>query len=387
MPLHNFDQIIDRCASRSLKWKTYDEDIIPMWVADMDFKAPEAVIEALQQRIGHGIFGYELPSMGFKETICERMLKLYQWRITPEHIVFLPGIVTGFNLACRAEAKPGDSVITQTPVYPPVLKAPPNQNLKLQTVELVYKKNRANQLHYDIDFEAFEEAIDPTTRLFILCHPQNPTGLEFTRGQLTRLAEICARHKVTICSDEIHCDLLLDDFHHLPLATLAPEIADNSITLMAPSKSYNIPGLGCSFAIIQNQHLRKRYKAAGDGIVPWVNALGLVAAEAAYRHGDEWLSELRKYLTTNRGFLMNYLQENLSQIYTTVPQATYLAWLDCRSAGIDGNPHEFFLKEAKVAFNDGNPFGPDGAGFVRLNFGCPQSRLAEALDRMRLALA
>jgi cystathionine beta-lyase len=253
-------------------------------------------------------------------------------------------------------------------------------------VELLCQRKSPPQLHYEIDFDSFADGINPSTRLFMLCHPQNPTGREFTREELMRLAAICVRNKVLICSDEIHCDLLLDGTRHIPLAALAPEISSQCITLMAPSKTYNIPGLGCSFAIIQNPDLRKRYLAAGEGLLTWVNAMGLVATEAAYRQGEAWLMELQQYLTGNRDFLVSYLEQHLPQLRTTVPEATYLAWLDCRDLGLAVSPHEFFLKEAKVAFNDGVPFGPGGKGFVRLNFGCPRSRLVAALESMREAV-
>lgn len=416
MTEYNFDQLVDRRPSGSLKWKTYDPDVLPLWVADMDFQVPPSILEALKARVDHGIFGYELPSRDLKQIICDRLFRFYRWAVTPEQIVFSPGIVSSFNLACCATADSGESVLSHIPVYPPILKAPTNQKMRLVTAELAHHRE-GQLLHYEIDFEAMHSALCADTRLFILCHPQNPTGIEFSPSDLTRMAEFCFRHNLWICSDEIHCDLLLDGTVHTPLASLSPEIASRTITLMAPSKTYNIPGLGCSFAIISNPEMRRRFRSAAEGILPWVNSLGLAATQAAFQFGDEWLEQLRKYLTANRNLLIESLAEDFPYLHYTSPQATYLAWIDCRQApflaplkpksmnhdtgspvpdpldpkrkpsGLKENPHEFFLKRARVAFNDGAPFGTCGEGFIRLNFGCPRSRLQEALRRMKTASA
>ncbi len=380
---YNFDQLIDRRQTDSLKWREYAADVLPMWVADMDFLAPAPVIQALQERVAHGVFGYALPPKELELVICERLARLYRWAVSPEQILFLPGLVSGINIVCRAFGQPGDGVVVQTPVYPPFLSAPVNHGLTLQIAPLTLIE-QGQIIRYDIDYDAFESTVTPRTKLFILCHPHNPTGYSYRREQLTRLAEICLRHQVIICSDEIHNDLLLGDTPHTPIAALSPDIAQHCITLMAPSKTYNIPGLGCSFAVVQNPELLKCLKVAMTGIVPWINVLGLTAALVAYRDGEEWLTEVRRYLTANRDFLVDYVTANMPTIRTTIPEATYLAWLDCRQAGIEGNPHEFFLQQAKVALNDGATFGTGGEGFVRLNFGCPRSRLAEALERMKL---
>jgi cystathionine beta-lyase len=238
-----------------------------------------------------------------------------------------------------------------------------------------------------IDFDAFEAAITERTRLFILCNPHNPIGRAFRRDELERMAKICLRHNMVICSDEIHCDLLFPESHHVPMATLSPEVADRTITLMAPSKTFNIAGLECSVAIIQNRDLRKKLKAARADCVPEVNIMGYVAALAAYRDGQPWLDELLLYLGANRDVLLQYVQEHLPGIGVSKPEATYLAWLDCRQAGMSDNPHRFFLQKARVALNDGATFGRGGEGFVRLNFGCPRPLLLDALDKMRAALA
>jgi len=383
---YDFDTVIERRGSGSAKWEYYDADVLPLWVADMDFRSPEPVIDALRKRVEHGFFGYDFPTTALRETLCAAMLRRYGWHVLPEQIVFLPSLVTGINAVCRAVAEPGASVIMQTPVYPPFLTAPPNHYLRAISVPLPLHATE-HTISYGVDFDAFEAAIEPSTRLFLLCHPHNPTGVSYSREELARYAEICARHKLIICSDEIHCDLLLGGATHTPLASVSPEISEHTITLMAPSKTFNLPGLKSSFAIVQNADLRKRLEKACEGIVPFVNLFGLTALGVAYRDCDDWLSALRAYLTANRDALATYIAEELPMLRTTVPDATYLAWFDCREAGIEGSPFKFFLEKARVALSDGASFGAGGEGFVRLNFGCPRSLLFEALDRMKKALA
>jgi cystathionine beta-lyase len=380
-----FDQRIERRHTDSIKWQAVDSDVLPMWVADMDFRSPDAVVQALHERVAHGVFGYPAAAAELSEVICDRLERLYYWRVTPEQIVYLPGLVTGLSVVCRAMGAPGEGVVMQTPAYMPFLSAPGNQGLRAQTARLA-AVIEGRTMRYELDDDAFEAAITPETRLFLMCHPHNPIGQEFAPSELSRLAHICLRHNLVICSDEIHGDLMLDEARHTPLAALAPEIAERAITLMAPSKTFNLAGLSCSFAIIQNPELRQRFSKAGEGLVPVLNVLGQTAALAAYRAGDEWLTELRRYLTANRNALLTFVAEQLPALRSTVPQATYLAWLDCRDAGLPSNPAEFFLKEARVALNDGPAFGPGGEGFVRLNFGCPRAQLMEALERMRAAL-
>ncbi|HRY14691.1 MAG: PatB family C-S lyase [Candidatus Competibacteraceae bacterium] len=381
---YNFDQSPCRQGTDSLKWQRYGT-ALPLWVADMDFPAPEPVIAALGDRVAHGVFGYGAPPTALTETLCARMADRYQWTVTPDQIVYLPGLVCGLNVACRAIGEPGDEVLVQTPVYPPFLNAPVNQERRLVTAELT-ATSHDGQLYYTFDDGGFAAAISAKTRLFILCHPHNPVGRVFNLAELNCLANLCERYDLTVCSDEIHCDLMLDGRRHTPLATLGPEIARRCITLMAPSKTFNIPGLGASFAIIQNPELKRRFKQALQGIIPDVNVLGLTAALAAYQHGGDWLRELLAYLAANRDYLVGAVLGHWPGVRVTVPEATYLAWLDCRDADISDNPQRFFLEQAGVALNDGATFGPGGAGFVRLNFGCPRARLAEGLERMQTAL-
>jgi cystathionine beta-lyase len=383
---YDFDQVLERRGSDSVKWGHYGPDVLPMWVADMDFVSPEPILKALQERVAHGVFGYGMIPSSLAEVICERLWCLYQWSVTPKQLLFLPGLVCGLNVVCRAIGQPGDGVLVQTPVYPPFLAAPPAQNRRLQTVELAFSQY-GDRLYYEPDYDALAAAITQDTRLFILCHPHNPVGRLYNTVELGRLAELCDRHELLICSDEVHCELLLDGQAHRPLASLAPEIASRCITLMAPTKTFNLAGLGISFAIIQNSTLRQRLKAAAAGMVPQVNVLGFTAALAAYRECDAWLSALLSYLTANRNYLLAFVRQYLPGVLTPCPEATYLAWLDCRQAGIPGNPQQFFLDRAKVAFNDGATFGLGGEGFVRLNFGCPRALLVEGLERVRRALS
>lgn len=383
--MYNFDDAIERHGSDSIKWQKYPKDVLPLWVADMDFISPPAVLSALQMRVAHGVFGYGGETQHLAALICERLARLYRWQISPEHIVFLPGLVAGLNVMCRAIGNTGDKVLVQTPVYPPFLTAPTNQARQLNIVTLSPRQVAVQQLHYELDLAAFKSALTPDTALFLFCHPHNPVGRLWTAAELTQLAELCLANDVVICSDEIHCDLVLDGRQHVPMASLSPDIADKCITLMAPSKTFNIAGLGCSFAVIQNAQLRQQVKHAAAGIVPEVNILGMVAAIAAYEHGDPWLQDLLRYLARNRDYLQQFVQTQLPDLQATVPEATYLSWLDCRALAQD-NPQQFLLQQARVALNDGVTFGAGGEGFVRLNFGCPRSTLETALVRLKQAL-
>ena len=380
---YDLDTLIDRRHSDSEKWRAYGDGVLPMWVADMDFRSPEPVIRALAERVAHGVFGYGIEPEEMRGILVERLERLYGWKVAPEAILFLPGVVIGFRLACRAVAGPGDGVLVQTPVYPPILRAWRDTGLSRREMELT----RGSDGHYSIDFDAFERAIDPRTRVFILCNPHNPVGRVFRADELQRMAEICLRHGVTVCSDEIHGDLIFSGHRHRPIASLAPEIAEHTVTLMAPSKTFNIAGLHFAFAVVPNAELRARFLAAQGGLVGRPNILDYTAALAAYREGQPWLDEVLAYLEANRDYMVEYVRAKLPGVEVGVPEGTYLGWLDCRGAGIAGNPHKFFLERARVALNDGAEFGPGGEGFVRLNFGCPRALLAEGLERMRAALA
>jgi cystathionine beta-lyase len=374
----DFDTPAERRGTASMKWEKYkDRDVIPMWVADMDFRSPPAVIRAIEQRAADGVFGYTLTPQALNDQVVNMLRQTYDWTVKPEWLVWLPGLVTGLNVACRAVGEDGDDVITAVPVYPPFLSAPGFSRRTLTRVPLKEKDNR-----WQFDFERLEQMITARTRMFILCNPHNPVGRVYTRSELTELAGICLKHNIVICSDEIHCGLILDeDKAHVPTATLDPEVAARIITLMAPSKTFNLPGLGCAFAVISDKTLRRRFKSCMAGIVPRPNVLGYAAAMAAFAECADWHAALLDYLRGNLATIAGVV-EQMAPLSIAPVEATYLAWIDMRDSGLE-NPAKFF-EAAGVGLQDGIEF--DGPGFVRLNFGCPRSLLAKALERMKAAM-
>ncbi len=382
---YDFDRVIDRRSTNSNKWRKYPPDVLPLWVADMDFASPEPVVRALRERVEHGVYGYGFEGPEFAEVFVDRLQKRYGWKVSPEAVVLIPGVIPGFNVACRALTRPGDGLLMQLPVYPPILRAPGNHELTRDEALL----GRDRDGRYAADLDAFRAAIHGRTRAFLLCNPHNPVGRVFTRDELAGMAQICLERDLPIIADEIHCDLLYSGQRHIPMASLGSEIERRTITLMAPSKTFNLAGLKVSVAVIPDVSLRERFTAArGDFVQAQVNIMGYTAAFAAYRDGDAWLGELLRYLEANRDFLADYVRRHLPGISMTPPEGTYLAWLDCRSAGpAAADPFTFFLERAKVALNDGALFGRGGQGFVRLNFGSPRALLTEGLERMRRALA
>jgi cysteine-S-conjugate beta-lyase len=380
----HFDRVVDRRASDSNKWHKFPADVLPLWVADMDFPSPPAVVDALCARVEHGFFGYLREHNELPVVVAERLAKRYGWRVSPEAVVALPGVIAGFNQALRALTSPGDGLLVQTPVYPPILRAAGNHGLRRDEHALT----RGADGRYAVDLETFGASFRDRTRAFLLCNPHNPVGRLYGRTELEGMAAACLRRDVAIVADEIHCDLLLDGRQHVPMASLAPEIEQRTITLMAPSKTFNLPGLKCAVGIVPDAELRQRFVAAGADLVPKINLLGYTAAVAAYREADAWLDELLAYLADNRDFLVEQVRTRLPGVVVAPPEATYLAWLDCRGAApAADDPYTFFLERARVALSDGSAFGPGGAGFVRLNFGCPRTLLAQGLERMRAALA
>ena len=375
----DFQTVIERRNTASLKWDKYKgRDILPLWVADMDFKSPPSVLKALHDRVAHGIFGYAVTPQPLIDVTVSMLLEQYGWQVHPDWLVWLPGLVTGLNVTCRAVGNPGDDVMTAIPIYPPFLSAPLHFQRNVVTVPLACRDGK-----WGFDFDALEKAITPKTRLFMLCNPHNPVGRVFTREELLRIAVICEKYDLIVCADEIHCGMILDpDKFHIPFAVLGKDIQDRTITLMAPSKTFNIAGLGCSFAVISNAKIRQRFVEAMAGIVPRVNVLANTAALAAYQDSSPWLKQL-----------LDCLRENRDRVYAEVSQmkglsichaeATYLSWIDARGSGLE-NPVGFFEK-AGVGLSDGTEFG--SPGFLRLNFGCPRATLDEALKRMKSALS
>jgi cysteine-S-conjugate beta-lyase len=378
MSQFDFDTPINRDNTGSEKWNKYKgRDIIPLWVADMDFRSPPALIQALHDRVEHGVFGYTYPEQELIDTVQAALIRDYAWSIDPDWLVWLPGLVCGLNVLCRAIGEAGDDVVTFTPVYPPFMSAPQLTERTITKVPLKLDEGR-----WVPDFPALEKAITPRTRLLLLCNPHNPVGRAWNRKELLQFFDIAERHDLVIGSDDIHSELILDkDLRHIPIASLAPEIAARSITLLAPSKTYNIPGLGCSFAVISNPGLRSRFKKAMGRLVPHLNLFAYTAAESVYRDGEPWRAALLDYLRGNRDLVEREIAA-LPGLSITHVEATYLAWIDARTTGIE-NPGRFF-EEVGVGLSNGVDF--DAPGFVRLNFGCNRALLEEALQRMRKAL-
>lgn len=382
----DFSSISDRTHTNSVKWRQYPEGVLPVWVADMDFKAPEPILAALRAKLEHGVLGYEFPGKDLLGTVAARMEKLYGWSVDPEAIIPTPGIIAGFNAAAWAICAPGQGILTQPPVYPPFLTVAEKVGLVNQLAPLALEE-QAGRLTYHCDLEVFRKAVhgrNVRTGMFLLCNPHNPTGQAYSRKDLQGMADICLEQGVRIVSDEIHSELLLGETRHIPIATLSKDIERNTITLVAPSKTYNVPGLFCGLAIVPDPGLRAKFQAAADRMIQHVSSLSLIAARVAYSGAcDEWLKALRVQLTANRDWVSRTLRERFPRLACTLPQATYLAWLDCRRLELGGRtPYDFFLERAKVAFNQGDDFGPGGKGFVRFNFGTSPRILQEVVDRI-----
>ncbi len=374
----DFDSVIDRRRSDAEKWAPFrDQDVLPMPVADMDFRSPEPVIDALNARVAHGVFGYPEPQDSLVEAVTDMLAREHGWAVEPEWIVWLNGLVVGIHLFARMHPEQS-GIATVTPIYPPFLFAPGNTGRKLLTVPLLGAEH-----HYAMDFEALESTFaSPDCSSFLLSNPHNPSGRVYTREELDRLAALAEKHDVLICSDEIHSDLILDPTcTHIPFATLSPQAAARTITLMSPSKTFNLAGLKCAFAVIPDARLRRRYTRTTRGVVTELNALGMVACEAAYRHGRPWMHALTDYLRDNRDRVKAHI-DGLPGVTLHDIEATYLAWIDCRGLGLD-NPYQHVLDHG-LALTDGRYF--KGPGHLRLNFGCPRVTLDEGLARLTRAV-
>lgn len=375
---YDFDTPIDRRGTDSIKWAKYagrksvsGEDIIPMWVADMDFAAPPEVIEALQKRIAHGVFGYGHTTPEFTGAIIMAMQRDYGWAVQPEWIVPLSGLVSGLNIAARSIGERGDAIVTATPVYPALFTAPVHMERECVRVPLDETRN------WTWDMAAVEAAHTPKTKGLFLCHPHNPIGRVWSDEELKGIAAYAEKHDLVVVSDEIHCELILEPgLKHRPFAMLSPEIANRTITVMAPSKTYNIPGLGAAFAIIPNATLRRKYQSAMAGIAPHLNILGMAATIAAYEHGAPWRAALLDYLRKNRDLVMTL--DGLKGMKVIKPEATYLAWMDCRQMTMENSLA--FFEEAGIGLSAGTDFGLKG--FLRLNFGCTAAQLKESIRKL-----
>ena len=375
---YDFDRIIDRSNTSSTKWEKYrDQDVLPMWVADTDFAVAPAIQQALIERARHPVYGYTDPPPQLLELLVKRMRDLYGWEIHPRWLLFLPGVVNSMNCACRSIGKPGDPVYVPALVYPHIGNVPSLSGRVSQRVPMCWQQGR---LVLDLDW--LERQQSQRGQLLILCSPQNPGGAVYRRAELERLADIVERQELVICSDDIHCELILDpDRKHIPIASLNPQIEQRSIVLMSPSKTFNLAGLGFSFAIVPNPELRAGMLRARRGMVPYVGLMGYAAAQAAYESGDEWRRQLCAYLAGNRDYLLDAIN-SIPGLSAGPVEATYLAWIDVSELGLE-NPPRFF-EEAGVGMSPGVEFGDSGG--MRLNFGCPRSRVEEAVERIRKAV-
>lgn len=380
---YNFDVVLPRENTNSVKFdfrKQYfgREDVIPMWVADMDFPVPPFVSEAVRKRAGHPVYGYSIIPDSYNESVMDWQKRRNAWEIRKEWILFSPGVVTGLNVIVQALTDPGDKIIVQPPVYFPFFSCVENNGRKLLYNQLVEKDGV-----YTIDFDDLENKMKDGARMLILCNPHNPVSRCWTREELEWLGSKSIEHKVLIVSDEIHCDLVFEPNHHIPLATLSEKIAQNIITCIAPSKTFNLAGLLTSSIIIPNDSLRRKFKVAEEKIHLSANIFGITAAEAAYRHGEEWLGELMNYLKTNVELVKDFLAVKIPEISVSPAEATFMLWLDFRKLGIAAPElKKLLIEKAGLGFVEGPTFGPGGEGFQRMNIACPRVTLEMALERI-----
>ncbi|RBW68180.1 MalY/PatB family protein [Bacillus taeanensis] len=385
---YNFDEVIDRTNTNSLKWdgleKLYgDKELLPLWVADMDFKAPQPVIDAIKKQAEHGVYGYTITTDSFYEPLIAWLKKRHNWEVEKEWLTFSPGIVPALSVIIRAFSDPGDKIIVQTPVYYPFFKV-----AKQNEREVIENELHFDGTHYTMDFEDLERKMTPDVKLLILSNPHNPVGRVWTKEELIKLGEICRKHNVLIISDEIHCDLIRKGYTHTPLAAISEELRDHSITCLAPSKTFNLAGLYASTLVIPNHdHRMKFQRLLQNQATTSPNTFAVPAFEAAYREGEEWLEQLLDYLEDNLTFLKNFVNERIPNVEVVEPEGTYLIWLNFRKLGLDSRElKKLIQKEAKVALNEGYTFGSPGEGFERINIACPRSILEEALVRIEKAI-
>lgn len=388
--VYNFDKIIDRKGTGAVKFDAIEkvfgkDDLLPLWVADMDFETPDFIVEAMKERLEHPIFGYPTELPDYRPSICDWIESHHQWKIQKEWLCFIPGIVKGIGIAINALLEKGDRVIIQPPVYHPFRLVPQKNHH-----EVVFNPLRElPEGGYEMDFENLEEICDEKCKMLILANPHNPAGITWSRETLQKLASFCHKRGIIVISDEIHCDMALFGNKHIPFAAVSAEAAACSITFGAPSKTFNIAGIVSSYAIVPDPVLRKRF-------FDWVDAnefgaahiFAPIATIAAYRKGEDWRLQMLKYIEGNIEFVIAYCKEHIPQIKPLRPQASFLIWLDCRALGLDHDQLiDLFINKARLALNDGEMFNPGGAGFMRLNVGCPRKVLETALENLKAAIA
>ena len=387
---YNFDEIIPRQNTSCVKYDLLEQyfgskNLLPLWVADMDFRTPDFVVRAVKKRAAHEIYGYSFRTASYDEAVVNWFRRRHSWEIKKEWMAFSPGVVPAMNMIVLGFTEPGDEIIVQSPVYFPFFSAVENNNRKLVHNQLLYKNGR-----YFFDFENLKSKISARTKMLILCNPHNPVGRAWTKNELTELAEICLKNNMLIISDEIHCDLALPPHRHVVMAGISERIANQTITTVAPSKTFNLAGMATSAVIISNPELKKKYDKILDQVhVGMGNLFGNVATEAAYTHGHEWLDQLLDYVKGNCIFAGNYLENFLPQIRPVPLEATYLLWLDFRDTGFgsDEELRSFMINKAGLALSEGTSFGPGGEGFMRMNLACPRAVLEKALEKLRKAYA
>ncbi|MFY9214540.1 MAG: MalY/PatB family protein [Tissierellaceae bacterium] len=384
---YNFDEVIDRRNTDSIKWnqleETYGvEGLLPMWIADMDFKSSKEIIQAIKDRADHGVFGYIYKSDSFYDAIINWVKRRHGWEIKKEWILFVPGVVSGLNIGVRELIGENEKVLVQPPVYPPFFRVLENNNRVVNSNPLIHDGEK-----FVMDFDSLEEQVGDT-KLMMLCNPQNPVGRVWTREELDRLGDICIKNDVIIISDEIHSDFTLKGVKHTPMAAISKELEDRTITLMAPSKTFNIAGLVTSVAIIPNEEIRNVYKKAIEAMeIDNMNIFGALALEVAYNQGEEWLDQVLEYIEDNIDYAIDYIRNNIPGVKVDRPEGTYLLWLDCRGLNKSADEiNDAFIKKGKVVLNDGRPYGKEGDGFFRLNIGCPRSILEDGRRRIEKAI-
>jgi cysteine-S-conjugate beta-lyase len=385
----NFDEIVNREGTNCIKYDLREDtfgikNIIPMWVADMDFKTPDFIINALQERIYHPIYGYTFRPPEYYLSIMQWHERRHNWKIEREWICFSPGVVPALNICTLAFTQPGDSIIVQPPVYFPFFSAVESHGRKL-----IYNPLIQNKEGWTMDFDSLENSIDTRTRMIIISNQHNPVGRAWSQRELTRLAEICSKNKILILSDEIHCDLVLPGFNHTPVASLSPEIAENTVTCLAPSKTFNLAGLSTSSVVISNPILRKSFSRTIDNLhIGNGNIFGAIASIAAYSHGNEWLDALLNYIDSNIDYADHYFRKMIPEIIPLKPEATYMIWLDCRKFGMTGKElRDFFIKNAAVGMNEGATFGPGGEGYMRMNIATSRQTVMKAMEQIERAVS
>jgi len=391
---YDFDKVIDRKNTNSAKWNLVkpiygSEDVIPMWVADMDFPTAQPIVDALVKRAQHPIYGYADTGKSVVEAVVERMKRKYNWKIKPEWVAFTPGVIPAISAVIKSLTHPGDEIVLQEPVYYPFFSCVKENGCQIAVNQLKFKDGQ-----YQMDFADLENKFKPQggmhfrdsrIKAIVLCNPHNPVGRVWGREDLIKLGKIVIGNGRIVISDEIHCELMLKGYKHTPFASISKEFEQNSIVCMAPSKTFNLAGLSASSIIIPNKKLRDAFREAGAG--HGLNVFGITALEAAYRYGDEWLEQLLDYLQGNLDFLNKYFKEKIPRIKPVPLQGTYLLWLDCRGLGLDDKAlSDFMKKQAKLGFDDGTMFGEGGSGFERMNIACPRPMLKEALERLEKAV-